>query len=52
MNYIFSERKAGDQSFVVADNKLLIELFNCYPKFNLENMYKDGWQWYIKILQD
>tara|TARA_Y100001978_G_C23700791_1_gene440755 strand:+ start:2417 stop:3472 length:1056 start_codon:yes stop_codon:yes gene_type:complete len=47
VNYVFTDRRKGDQPFVVADNKLLIELFNWKPKFNLEDMCRDGWRWQI-----
>ncbi len=47
INYIFADRREGDQSVVVADNKLLVKLFNWKPKFDLEDMCRDGWKWQI-----
>ena len=43
--YIFDERRKGDNCFVVADNKLMNSKFKIFPKYNLEDMCKDGWRW-------
>tara|TARA_Y100001978_G_C23650199_1_gene412996 strand:+ start:278 stop:1324 length:1047 start_codon:yes stop_codon:yes gene_type:complete len=47
VNFIFTDKREGDYPIVVADNKLLIELFNWKPKFDLEDMCRDGWKWQI-----
>ena len=43
--YIFSERRRGDIPIIVANNKKAIEILNWIPKFNLNDMCKDGWKW-------
>lgn len=48
IDYVFVERRKGDRSEIVADNKLIIETFGWVPKFNLEDMCKDGWSWHKK----
>ena len=40
--YKFVERRLGDQSFVVADNKLALDLLKWTPKRNLLDMCKDS----------
>ena len=40
--YKFVERRLGDQSFVVADNKLALDLLKWAPKRNLLDMCKDS----------
>ena len=46
--YIFSKRRDGDASEVVADNSLAINLINFCAKRSLSEMCRDGWQWYLK----
>ena len=46
--YIFSKRRDGDISQVVADNKKACEILNWEPLRNIEDMCKDGWKWYSK----
>lgn len=46
--YIFSRRRDGDISSVVADNKKALEVLNWKPERNIEDMCIDGWKWYSK----
>ena len=46
--YIFSKRREGDASEVVADNSLAMNLINFSAKRSLSQMCRDGWQWYLK----
>lgn len=43
--YIFTKRRDGDFSRVVADNKLAKDLLKWEPKKSIEEMCKDGWNW-------
>ena len=43
--YVFSDRREGDQAFLVADNSLLKKTLNWEPKKNISEMCKDGWNW-------
>lgn len=43
--YIFAKRRAGDTSYVVADNSLSMKKMNIFPKRNIEDMCRDGWKW-------
>ena len=43
--YVFSDRREGDASYVVADNSNLVSEFNISPKLNIEEMCRDGWKW-------
>ncbi len=43
--YVFSQRRPGDACNVVADNSTLTEKYKIVPKFNIEEMCKDGWKW-------
>jgi len=44
--YVFGQRREGDFGTVVADNSLAKNLLNWLPKKNLEDMCRDGWQWF------
>ena len=44
--YVFGPRRKGDFGSVIADNSLSKNLLNWVPKKNLEDMCKDGWQWF------
>ena len=46
--YFYSERRSGDIPIIIADNKKAIDLLNWEPKFNLNDMCKDGWNWKCK----
>ena len=46
--YIFSRRRVGDISVIVADNSKAREILKWNPKFNLHDMCKDGWNWKCK----
>ena len=41
-NYEFVERRAGDQPFLVADNKLALKILNWSPKKSLFEMCNDS----------
>mgnify|MGYP001212928775 FL=1 len=43
--YVFAKRRPGDACYVVADNSKLINKFKIAPKFNIEDMCRDGWKW-------
>ena len=45
---IFSQRRKGDIPFSVADNSLALEILDWFPKRNVEEMCRDGWQWLTK----
>ncbi len=44
----FVDRREGDISFVVAENKLSISKLDWIPKRSLVEMCKDGWKWQQK----
>ena len=44
--YVFGQRREGDFGFVVADNSLAKTLLNWEPQKNLEDMCRDGWDWF------
>ena len=46
--YLFSRRRVGDISVIVADNSKAREILKWNPKFNLYDMCKDGWNWKCK----
>ena len=48
INYIFTKRRDGDLGIVVADNSYAYEELNWKPKFNLNDMCRDGWNWKMK----
>ena len=43
--YLFTKRRSGDVPSIVADNKLAIKTLNWFPKRDLSEMCKDGWNW-------
>ena len=43
--FAFSERRSGDACHIVADNRSMISKFKIFPKYNLEDMCRDGWKW-------
>ena len=43
--YIFSERRAGDVSSLVADNSKAKKILGWSPKRTLDEMCKDAWNW-------
>ena len=45
--YSFAERRPGDVPSIVADNKLAIKTLNWFPKRDLSEMCRDGWNWQI-----
>ena len=44
----YSERRLGDVPILVANNKEAIKKLNWVPKRTIEDMCKDGWNWYKK----
>ena len=44
--YVFGQRREGDFGSVVADNSLAKTLLNWEPQKNLEDMCRDGWDWF------
>ena len=42
--FAFSE-ESGDACHIVADNKIMISKLKIFPKYNLEDMCRDGWKW-------
>tara|TARA_B100000242_G_C43022366_1_gene475844 strand:- start:61 stop:1119 length:1059 start_codon:yes stop_codon:yes gene_type:complete len=45
--YIYEDRREGDIACAFADNSLAKNILNWEPKRNLEDMCKDGWNWYL-----
>ena len=45
--YSFVGRRKGDREYVVADNSLFAKILNWQPLKSLEDMCKDGWNWYL-----
>ena len=43
--YVFTSRREGDVAKVVADNSLIKRELKWQPKYNLEDMCRDGWNW-------
>ena len=43
--YVFTSRREGDQGIVVADNSLIKRELKWEPKYNLDDMCTDGWNW-------
>tara|TARA_B100001248_G_C27390470_1_gene462094 strand:+ start:1993 stop:3027 length:1035 start_codon:yes stop_codon:yes gene_type:complete len=43
--YEFTARRDGDNEYVVADNTLALSLLDWKPKYSLNQMCKDGWNW-------
>ena len=43
--FVFTERRPGDVSRVVADNKLATNFLKWEPQRSLREMCKDGWEW-------
>ena len=43
--FVFSEKRPGDKSILIADNKLMKKVVDWYPKRDLIQMCKDGWRW-------
>ncbi len=45
IKYNFCERRAGDVSILIADNKKAISTLNWKPRRNIQQMCRDGWKW-------
>ena len=45
--YVFGKRRKGDIASVIADNKLAKNILNWTPQKDLEDMCRDGWNWFI-----
>lgn len=45
IKYEFRERRAGDPAYLVADATLANTLLDWNPKFNLEDIINDAWEW-------
>jgi len=52
INHNFCSRREGDLANVIADNNLAISKLDWYPKNNLEDMCKDGWNWKLLNLKN
>ena len=50
IKYKFSERRVGDIPFLVADNTMALKEIKWKPKRNLEEMCRDGYNWYKKSI--
>ena len=48
IKYAYAERRVGDYSYLVADNSFAFEKLNWKPKRNLQDMCRDGFNWYKK----
>ena len=46
--YSFTNRREGDNAFVVADNNLAKSILNWEPRMSIEDMCRDGYLWQIK----
>ena len=44
--YEFTERRPGDNPVTVADNSKAIDILKWKPKRSLEDMCRDGWNWF------
>ena len=45
--YSFVDRRKGDLEHVVADNSMILKTLNWKPIRSIEEMCKDGWNWYL-----
>ena len=45
--YSFVGRRKGDLEYVVADNSMSLKTLNWKPIRTIEDMCKDGWNWYL-----
>lgn len=43
--YVFTSKRKGDASYVVADNTFAISKLKWFPKRNLDDMCLDAWRW-------
>ena len=43
--YEYTSRREGDNEFVVADNSFAVSILDWEPKYSLQDMCKDGWNW-------
>ncbi len=50
--YFFEDRRAGDASYVVADNHLAREILDWSPQKKLLDMCQDSWNWHQKNIKD
>tara|TARA_Y100001978_G_C23568351_1_gene372836 strand:- start:142 stop:834 length:693 start_codon:yes stop_codon:yes gene_type:complete len=48
LNYTFSNRRDGDLACLIADNSLAKSELNWFPKKDIYDMCRDGWNWQIK----
>ncbi len=48
IKYRFVERRDGDVTRLVADNRLLKKTLNWEPNLTIKDMCRDGWNWQIK----
>ena len=46
--FSFSDRRSGDNAFVVADNSLAKSTIKWVPKKTIQDICRDGWRWQIK----
>jgi len=48
INYSFLNKREGDVISYVASNDLALKILNWMPKYTLEEMCIDGWNWFLK----
>ena len=48
LSFEFSDRRVGDVDRLVADNSLAKKILKWEPKFSIEDMCRDGWNWQSK----
>jgi len=46
VNHFFDKRRPGDVGSYVASNELALKFLNWSPKYSIQEMCKDGWDWY------
>ena len=48
INYSFSDKRLGDVNSYVASNQLALKYLDWMPKYSIEEMCFDGWNWFLK----
>ena len=48
INYSFLNKREGDVISYVASNDLALKILNWMPKYTIEEMCIDGWNWFLK----
>ena len=49
INYVYADRREGDNPVSIACNKLATNTLNWSPRWDLKDMCKHGWEWGKKI---